>query len=948
MNDESLFHLALEKPAAERPGLLEQACSGDEALRQRVEALLRSHETPDSFLIRSVENPEATTDSSSGGTDEESTGRRMSTDGSGSRIGPYKLLQPIGEGGMGTVYMAEQTEPVRRTVALKLIKVGMDSREVLARFGAERQALALMDHPNIAKVLDAGATPDGRPYFVMELVKGVPITCYCDERRLTPRERLELFIPVCQAVQHAHQKGIIHRDLKPSNVLVGLYDGAPVPKVIDFGVAKAAGQKLTEATLFTGFGAVVGTPEYMSPEQAQLDNLDVDTRSDIYALGVLLYELLTGTTPLDRRRVKEAAILEVLRVIREEDPQRPSTRLSTTEELPSIAACRNVEPRKLSGLLRGELDWIVMKALEKDRSRRYETANSLAVHLRHYLADEPVTACPPGAWYRLRKFVLRNRASVTAVAIVAVSLILATAVSTWQAVRATLAERRALAGFRMARDAVDRSFTQVSQSPLLKARGLEKFRRDQIQSAREFYERFVRERFDTPEVRHDLGLAHLRLAEIDRELGRYPAAEESARRAIALLGALANAPSGRPEHRSALATAYVALALIHSDTARWDKAEAAYRQAAAIQESELAVHPESPRLRYALANTLATSGFTLVRADRTDDAEPMLCRALDLLKKGGGDGDPDVEYQSLLANTQMNLGQIDTTKGRYDDAETAMKEAVRLYGLVARSRPDAGPEDWQSLARSQALLGRAYKRKFRFGEAEETLQQSLESFEKLVHEHPDVREFGYGLGRCSLELANNAELEGRLGVALARYDKAIGILDDAVSKGYEAARMISVLARIGRAITLAKQGNHSRATEEAESLARREGLTSVNAYNLACLWSRSSAAAGRDAALSPADRARLKAHHAERAMDLLKKAVAMGHRHPAVMRADHDLDALRDRNDFRKLLADLEAQEKVSGDRGETGTEPNAAGPGREHSARDQAGTAPEKKSAEK
>jgi serine/threonine protein kinase len=310
-------------------------------------------------------------------------------------------------------------------VAVKVIKPGMDSRQVLARFEAERQALALMDHPSIAKVLDAGATDQGRPYFVMELVKGVPITQFCDERRLTPLERLELAIPVCQAVQHAHQKGVIHRDLKPSNVLVGLYDGVPVPKVIDFGVAKAAGQKLTEATLFTGFGAVVGTPEYMSPEQAQLDNLDVDTRSDVYALGVLLYELLTGTTPLNRKRLKEAAVLEVLRVIREEEPPRPSTRLSTTEELPSIAACRNIEPRRLSSLVRGELDWIVMKALEKDRNRRYETASGLAADLRRYLDDEPVQACPPSAGYRFRKFARRNRRAMLTAAILALMLLAA-------------------------------------------------------------------------------------------------------------------------------------------------------------------------------------------------------------------------------------------------------------------------------------------------------------------------------------------------------------------------------------------------------------------------------------------------------------------------------------------------------------------------------------------
>jgi len=407
--DESLFAAASELLPRERPAFLDGACT-DPIQRARVDGLLRSHEGAGSFLGRPVLTPPT-------------ANVVPPSESPGHTIGPYKLVEEIGEGGMGMVYLAQQQNPVKRLVAIKVIKSGMDSRQVLARFEAERQALALMDHPNIARVFDGGMTESGRPYFVMELVKGMPITRYCDDHRLTPNDRLELFVQVCQAVQHAHTKGVIHRDLKPSNVLVAPYDGKPVVKVIDFGVAKAAGVPLTEKTLVTGFGAVVGTPEYMSPEQAELNNRDIDTRSDVYSLGILLYELLTGSTPLTAKRVKEAALLEVLRVIREEEPPRPSTRLSTTEELPSIAAVRGVDPAKLSRLVRGELDWIVMKALEKDRSRRYETANALAIDIQRYLADEPVQACPPSAGYRLRKFLRRNRFGLAAAGLVLLVLI---------------------------------------------------------------------------------------------------------------------------------------------------------------------------------------------------------------------------------------------------------------------------------------------------------------------------------------------------------------------------------------------------------------------------------------------------------------------------------------------------------------------------------------------
>jgi serine/threonine protein kinase len=348
-------------------------------------------------------------------------------------IGRYKLLQKLGEGGCGVVYMAEQIDPVRRRVALKVIKLGMDTKQVIARFEAERQALALMDHPNIARVLDAGATTNGRPFFVMELVKGIRITDYCDQRHLSARERLSLFVQVCQAIQHAHQKGVIHRDIKPSNVLVTLHDGVPVPKVIDFGIAKATDQPLTEKTVFTAFGLFMGTPAYMSPEQAELSGLDIDTRSDIYALGVLLYELLTGQTPFNAKELSQAGLDEIRRRIREEEPIRPSTRLSmmADADLTEVAGRRQCEPAKLTRFVHGDLDWIVMKCLEKDRMRRYDTANGIALDVQRYLNDEPVVARPPSAAYRFQKFVRRNKFVVAAGCGVAVSLLAGLGLSTW-------------------------------------------------------------------------------------------------------------------------------------------------------------------------------------------------------------------------------------------------------------------------------------------------------------------------------------------------------------------------------------------------------------------------------------------------------------------------------------------------------------------------------------
>jgi serine/threonine-protein kinase len=415
-SEESIFAQAQEiRCAAERAAFLDRACGNNQALRAEVESLLRADERSGD-LLDLPDQPAKTVDD-------------PLSERPGTLIGPYKLLEQIGEGGFGVVFMAEQTQPVRRKVALKVLKPGMDTRQVVARFEAERQALALMDHPNIARVLDGGQTSSGRPYFVMDLVKGLPITEYCDQVQLTTHERLEVFVSLCQAVQHAHQKGVIHRDLKPSNVLVSVHDTTAVVKVIDFGVAKALGQELTDKTLFTGFAQMIGTPLYMSPEQAGQSGLDIDTRSDIYSLGVLLYELLTGTTPFDKERLKEVGYDELRRIIREEEPPRPSTRISTlAQAATTVAAQRKSDPKRLSQLFRGELDWIVMKCLEKDRNRRYETANGLAQDLQRYLHDEPVQACPPSATYRLRKFVRRNSRVLATLALLSVMLLAAVGV----------------------------------------------------------------------------------------------------------------------------------------------------------------------------------------------------------------------------------------------------------------------------------------------------------------------------------------------------------------------------------------------------------------------------------------------------------------------------------------------------------------------------------------
>ena len=455
MDTATILEKALQKPAGPvRTSFLDGVCGDNAALKAELIELIQAHDDAGAFLQPNENAPECVTRFVS-----------STTEKTGDRIDAYKLLQQIGEGGFGVVFMAEQIEPVSRKVALKVIKAGMDTKEVIARFEAERQALALMDHPNIAKVLDGGTTASGRPYFVMELVKGIPITKFCDENKLDTQRRLRLFVAVCRAIQHAHQKGVIHRDIKPSNVLVTLHDGEPVPRVIDFGVAKAISQHLTEKTMFTAFGQMIGTPQYMSPEQAEMSGLDVDTRSDVYSLGVLLYELLTGSTPLDPRRLRETAFHELQRMIREEEPPKPSARLSTLgDQTALIASRRSTAPDKLGSTIRGDLDWIVMRALEKNRERRYETPVAFADDVRRYLNDDVVEACPPSLAYRFRKLVHRNKIAIAMSTSIVAALVVGLSIAVWQAVRATNALDDAVVARESANTAMMKAETEARRA----------------------------------------------------------------------------------------------------------------------------------------------------------------------------------------------------------------------------------------------------------------------------------------------------------------------------------------------------------------------------------------------------------------------------------------------------------------------------------------------------
>jgi serine/threonine protein kinase len=688
VSDRELFDaaVALADPA-ERAAYLDQACAGDAALRKQIEGLLEMHGQLGSFLEAPVLAQAATLDLPD------------ATEKPGTIIGPYKLLQQIGEGGFGIVFLAEQTEPVRRKVALKILKPGMDTRQVIARFEAERQALALMDHPNIAKIFDGGVTGTGRPYFVMELVKGVPITQFCDEQKLSPRQRLELFVPVCQAVQHAHQKGIIHRDLKPSNILVSRHDTILVVKVIDFGVAKALGQELTDKTLFTGITQMIGTPLYMSPEQAGMSDLDVDTRSDIYALGVLLYELLTGSTPFAKERFKTAAYDEIRRIIREEDPPRPSTRLSdSTASLPSISAQRRTEPAKLTKLVRGELDWIVMKALEKDRNRRYETASGFAQDIERYLNDEAVHACPPSASYRLRKFARKNRAALTAAGTFAVLLLAGVIASTWQAARATRAEHEMSIALAQKNTALNESEAARRQAEAVTA--------------------YLKKLLRSPDPRQDYRATKLvdvldrAAAELD---ANFPAS-----------------PRARADLLTTIGQSYAGLRLYKKTAEISERARALY------QETLGPDHPDTLAATKNLAWGYRGSG-------RADEAIPLAEKILTVERAQLGSDDRETLQTASL------VGDIYRSAGLPLDGIRVLEPALALCKAKYGSSDTVTLDIMNNLAL-------CYHRAGRLPEALSMFEQTLELNESVrALDHPDTLNFMTNLGEAYLSAGRFAD-----------------------------------------------------------------------------------------------------------------------------------------------------------------------------------------------
>ncbi len=798
----------------QRSEALECACGGDLELRRRVEALLRAHDEPDSLLdqptlLPDPEQPGAASEKDSAldaATFHSAQASPQLPSAPATAVmradtiiaGRYRLQHKIGEGGMGEVWVAKQTEPVKRKVALKLIKTGMDSQDVLARFEQERQALALMDHPNIARVLDGGLTPTGQPFFVMELVNGMPLTRYCDEAKLTPRERLKLFVTICQAVQHAHHKGIVHRDLKPANILVMVVDGQPVPKVIDFGVAKATAGKLTEQSMSTQFGAVVGTLEYMSPEQAGYSGTDIDTRADIYSLGVILYELLTGLRPIDQSRLKKAALLEMIMVICEEEPSKPSTRLSTDAALPSLAAVRQTDPKRLMAMLRGELDWVVMKCLEKSRDRRYETASGLARDIERYLADEPVEARPPSFGYRVGKLLRRNKGPVVAAALVLLSLVggvVGTTIGLVQAERqrsrAELQRSKAVEARKQAELAADTARVQTTlaldtlntvifdiQRGLENVPGAGAVRKKLLKTALERLEQIAREfvtagtaDLQTIAALNDLGDVFLRIGTSEEagdaaNSGPIRAARKVYSQAMEIAKKLAADNPDDANVRLQLSATYHKLGHVSLQTGQATEALRYYELGHDIATKLVVDAPENAELREHLAASYANLGAVNLQLGKLAAANGFYRQAFEIDKELAVSSPTDMSAQQRLAVSYTALGNISQQAGQLAESVEFHRQALEILKQVAAA--DLGNAAAQrNLATSFDRLGHLNHQLGRFRAALDYYRQCHDITVKLAKAAPDDVQ-------AQRDLSISYERQGELSWQMGQRTDAVG------------------------------------------------------------------------------------------------------------------------------------------------------------------------------
>jgi serine/threonine protein kinase len=852
MNEREIFIEAAQLvDPSEQSAFLRRACGHDDALHQQLVDLLAAHsraqrflESPPSGLALAIAAQDAME-------------ARPVTEAPGTKIGCYKLLQQIGEGGFGAVYMAEQEKPVSRKVALKIIKPGMDTKEVIGRFESERQALALMDHPNIAKVFDAGTTESGRPYFVMELVKGIPLTKFCDDNYLPPEERLELFIQVCNAIQHAHQKGIIHRDLKPSNVMVTLHDGRPVPKVIDFGVAKATSQKLTERTLFTAYGQVIGTPAYMSPEQAEMSGLDIDTRSDVYSLGVLLYELLTGTTPFEPKRLREAGFAEMQRIIREEEPPRPSTRVSTMQcaAISTLSQHYGIDERRLRQVFRGELDWIVMKSLDKDRERRYESAASFARDIRRYLSDEPVQACPPSAMYRFRKLARRHKRALVMGSFIAAALVAGTVVSIWQAIRAesslveaqrqrnlaeanykqaeeqrTLAEtnykeaerQRALAesSYKQARRSVDELFVHIGDDARLNQPEFQPLRAELLRSALRYYQEFIDTWTDEPAKQAEIAASYRRVADLSQKIGAVPEAASAYQEALALQQKLAD-EDGDSQRSASLASTWMMLGRSQQSAGKYAEAAQSYEQATAIYRVLAEKEPQEARYQSGLAITLDNLGYLRSELGQLEEAVKYHEQSVEIHERLVKDQPENAALKFGLSFSYLNLGNRLTDLRRFDEAFTAHnKRLVLLRELVQERGPRRAYEE--EIGRTLNSIGDVYRNNLRqsgwFEQAIAAYQEARGIQERLLQDYPTSIAAQSNLANTLINTGQVFRLHKDYADALKAFDETIVLLEKVVGTNPEGIYDLSALgtayAEKGRVLVALKRSDEAVAQYE--------------------------------------------------------------------------------------------------------------------------------------